>query len=424
MRAAAWLAALALCAAPGAAWAGPWDVYGFGARALGMGGAAVASAEDHTATWYNPALLSAVEGPHLGVDLHAALPRLSVDAPQASAAYAPPEVGARGGLSLGLAAPLWRGWALGLAAQAPFGELLSVRLLDPQVPQWYRYDTLPQKLHAVGALSWAPLGWLRLGAGAQYLGAIDGEARIGADLSNRRLNSRALAVELQSRWAPVLGVAVEPGGGWRLGASWRGALGLNYALPLVVDLGEGADVVIGARGVSLYVPDELTLGLGLARPWGAVSVEAAWSRWGAAPRPAADLWIDVQGELPDALGLGDALDFAVAPEAAPAFVDTWSWRAGGEAALGGGWSGRAGLSLRPSALSEARPGVNYLDGDAWSLSGGLGWRGEGGYSLEGAAQWTWIAAQAGGGLSPGDPAGPWRAQGQLWTLLLSAARRL
>lgn len=430
-----WISALVVAAwlLPGAvASANPWEVYGLGARALGMGGAAVSQAEGYSATYYNPALLTWADRLHVGVDLHASQASLQITAPQARGSYQPQQAQGRAGLSLGLATPLWEGssLSLGWAAHVPYGDALSVRLLDPQVPQWYRYDTLPQKLQAAAGLGWRPLPWLGLGLGAQYMGAIDGEAQIDANLTEGTLPRRDLRVRLQSALSPTAGLWVEPGGGLRLAASWRGALGLDYALPLLVNLGEGAQFVIGASGVSLYVPQDWSLGasadLRQSLGWPLrLALDLVWSRWSQAPSPGADLYIDTGGDLAEALGVEGELDFSVPPEAPPGFVDTLTWRAGLEAQPWEAWRLRAGVAWRPSALEGPRPQVGYIDADAWIGALGLGWQPDeaGLWGLDLGGQCAWLGERRRGSASAEDPVGAYRARGQIWTLVLGARHR-
>ena len=72
------LLALVAGLVPGAAFANPWDLFGYNAKAIGMGGAQVAVAKDFTATYYNPAALTAGDEANFGFGFNVAKPQLSL----------------------------------------------------------------------------------------------------------------------------------------------------------------------------------------------------------------------------------------------------------------------------------------------------------------------------------------------------------
>ena len=64
---------------PGSAYAGSFDVFGYGARGIGLGGAMTATADDHTAVYYNPAGLARRDVVQLGTDIYTSVPSLNLD---------------------------------------------------------------------------------------------------------------------------------------------------------------------------------------------------------------------------------------------------------------------------------------------------------------------------------------------------------
>lgn len=379
------LAALALASAAllaaDEAHAGGFDVFGFGSRGIALSNAMTAAADDHAALFYNPAGLTLRATTHLGADVYTAQPSLRVDLDRDpdDPALAPALVAPHGGINLGALFPLGDRLALGVAFGLPFKGLLDLELLDPQVPQWSRYDALPRKMQILGGLSFKPLPWLHLGAGFQSLARIDGGARFEMDLANETITRRDATIELIHTAAPTLGALVEPPflEGLRLGASWRGALELSFDLPILFDFGQSADILLGVAGVTLYTPHQISAGLfwdldpGLGWPIG-VALDASLALWSLAPPPSLDLVVDVQGDAPEGLGLDEALDFESPPDPSPGFKDTLTLAGGVEWRGPRGVSLRSGYAFRPAAIAPQAGRNNYIDADAHIFGLGVG----------------------------------------------------
>ena len=374
------LSAAFLCSAQ-IAHAGAFDVFGFGSRGLSLGGAMTACADDHSAVFYNPAALTLGRRAHLGADLYTARPLLDIDLarPTQDPALNPADVSAHSGLSVGARLPLWPRVSVGFAVGVPFDGVLDLKLLDPQVPQWTRYDALPRKLHLIGGISARPVDWLHLGVGVQSLAQIAGGATFEMDLANEVITRRDATVELLHTASPTAGLLLElpftPG--LRLGASWRGPLELSFDLPILFDFGQDADVLLAVAGVTLFVPHQISAGLSQdLRPligWPLrVSLDARWALWSQTPDPSFDLAIDFRGDAPEGLGLGEALDFEIAERADPGFRDTLTLSGGLEWEVSRGLKLRGGYAFRPTSLGPQRGLTNYVDTNAHLIGLGLG----------------------------------------------------
>ncbi len=373
------LIAATLVLIPCAADAGSFDVFGYGARGIGLGGALTATVSDHTAVYYNPAGLARRDVVQLGTDMYTAVPSLSLDlqsAPQ-DVAYTPAKPPVHSGAGIGAVFPLVEGLNLGVALHIPLGRLLTVELLDPQVPQWYRYDALPGKIQIAAGLGYRLLDWVYVGVGFQSLASMEGDAAIALDVSNEQIPRRELSLELIHTASPTAGVVVEPpfAPGLSLGVSYRGDLSLEFGLPIAFDLGEALDFTIAATGITLYTPHEVSGGIAFdfRQTTGAplvLSTDVTWSAWSLAPPPSVDFYLDFEGDLIDAAGAEDLLDFRVGQEPQAAFRDTVTVRAGGEWAPYPSLALRAGYAYRPSALAPATGFTNYVDTDAHLLSVG------------------------------------------------------
>ena len=136
-----------------------------------------AEADDYTAVFYNPANLTLKPNVTLGLDFYGALPQTEITTDSDSDPdYSPEQLQGQGGTSFGVQYPfgglIENKLALGFGIHLPYTGLLDVKLLDPQVPQWYLYDALPNNLQILAGASYKPLSWLHLGVGFQGLALV------------------------------------------------------------------------------------------------------------------------------------------------------------------------------------------------------------------------------------------------------------
>lgn len=428
---------LLLCAAhllAPRAHAGTFDTFGAGPRALSMGGAQTAEARGPYALFYNPAALALEGGSQVRVDYFAALPNLQItpQRPPKNPHHAPAEPPTHTGLTLAASTTLWERNAsrvsLGAAMYVPSDGLADIELLDPAIPQWYRYDALPHKLQILAGASWKITDQLSLGAGFQSLAILRGEATIGVDLPGRTHPHRELSVELVHTAAPILGAHVSPTQGVKIGASWRAALDLKIQLPILFDFGDEFGILISAVGTTLHTPEtynmgasfdaEITLDIPLT-----LSADLSLERWSKAPKTDAEITLDIRGNLPSELGVDEDLDFAPTPPE-PNHQDAWIPRFGAEYRTAN-WDLRGGYAYRPSALGAPNPSALYLDGSAHILSAGAAFllpadsvpRTQR-LALEGALQWTHLGATSYNTEDTHEITGPLSYGGELFVLSL------
>ncbi len=377
--------ALALCAviaSPLPARAGSFDLFGFGARSIGLGGAGTATADDYTSVFYNPANLVNRKAIHLGAEVLTTIPSLRITLDDPTGETAPIEADSFSGLGLGVLFPLggkidYR-LAFGLVIYFPTDSLIRIDAVDPLVPRWYVWDTLADKLQILLGVGVELTDWLSLGIGAQSLANIEGRTDFGVDPVNEVFPHRDIRVNIINTAAPIAGLRLGPFGGpfegLRFGVSWRAALQIAFQLPISLDFGELLDVALIVDGQALYTPHTLSFAAAWDIPDTAwmVSLEGRWWGWSGAPDPALDLDLDIAGELIEALGLGEAIDFVPGPSVFPQLRDTWSVHAGAEVWANEHIVGRAGYSFRQTPVPP-QPGVsNYVDNDAHTISVGLG----------------------------------------------------
>ncbi len=374
-----WVAAALLVGLP--ARASVFDVYGFTPRARGLGNAQVADADDFTATFYNPALLTRRKQVNVGAGYLATFPKLTID--RRYAADFQKEIGNElpesfNGIHMGALFPLGGLFgnrvALGVGVYLPLLRLLAADSVEAQVPQFYRYEALPDKFVVLASIAFEPVDWLSMGGGVQVLASLDGEIDLGVELTNRRLVRRQLLVEIFPTAAPVLGVAVRPTADLRLGFAYRGAIQLDYALPGTIDIDDLISLDLTLKGTVLYTPDIYSLGAAWTLPSQSTvfTGEISYARWSQAPDPSPRVALDVEGSLVEGLGAGERIDISSGAPVDLAFGDVVELKAGVEHRPHRAWALRAGYTWRPSPAPTPDRAFNYIDGDAHLLAGGFG----------------------------------------------------
>ncbi len=387
---AGWAAALALTGAllaTSTARASMFDIYGFGARGVGMAGALVALPTRNEAVYYNPANLLAIKVSHLALGVDLIVPTLSVDRVAGEGpleAHIPPTSLT---IDLGLATPIGGVFADRVAVGfALFHPLLSgtrIESLDPRVPYFYRYDALPQKIILAGAAAAEPLPWLRVGVGAQVLAELDGAVRGALSLEEGRFSSERTDIDLFATVAPTAGLALGPFHGVRAGLAFRGALELHYSLLIDVLLEEVGVLAVNVDGTSLYTPDQLAAGVSwegtLGGGW-SLSVEAGltWERWSAAPAAGADFQLHIDDSVLRAQERADGrpVQDLILSERDPVPLgaeDIVIPRLGVEARFGEAWRVRMGYLYRVTPLPIPAYEANTLDSSAHVVSLGVGY---------------------------------------------------
>ena len=373
------LALLTLLAAT--AGASVLDIYGYNPRGTAMGNAHAAVADDYTATFYNPAGLTRRKKVAVGAGFMASFTDLHIDRdlqrPEQTEVPSalPPSFN---GFNLGAVFPLGgliqNRVAVGVSVFLPTLNLLRGEGIDPQIPQYYRYQSLPDKVVVLASVAVEPVDWLSFGGGVQVLAAIDGQAALTIEIANRRIEEQSIDIEIAPTAAPVAGVLLRPARGLAVGASYRRELQLDYAIPVDISIDGLLDMHLDIGGTALYVPDYWNLGA--AYDWREadllVSAELSWARWSQAPDPSPTFTSDISGPLASGLGLGERLDIGNGRPVDLRFRDVPVWKLGVEQRPHPRVRLRAGYSYRPTPAPVPTDVFNYIDSDAHLLAGGVG----------------------------------------------------
>ncbi len=361
-----WLCAL--LAAP--AGANDLDRFGFGARAIALGGAVSALATEFDATYYNPGGLAlapesaaAAGFSYAGYALRyrsSALDRRQerhVERQQPLSA-----------LTLGFNVRFGdEGWAgrsaVGLGLFLPTRQIVGTELeTGPGNPQFFLYGARRDKIGLTPAFALRILPWeggdgprLALGFGATVLADLRG--RLVFDLSSGAQTPVRTELDLKPDAAPNVGLFLALGPRLSMGLTYRGELSLKAELPVVIDLdGDGAsDFPLDLEAITLFQPRQLAFGIAWdPHPALTISTDLVWQNWSAFRDP----FITVR----PVIGQTD-------PHFDDVFVSRLGieWRATDALAL------RLGYAFEPSPIPAQRDETTLLDNDVHVLSFGLGW---------------------------------------------------
>lgn len=369
--------------ASGEARANPWDLYGFNPRAMGMGSAHTAFADDFTAVYYNPAALTAATDGSFGFGLMLSRPSLAFTFDKAERPVQHQDPSSADGITFGAVFPLSgrnvkNRVALGLAINVPTSSLLNGQSLDPVIPHWYMHQSLPKRIVAALGIGAMPFEWLSLGLGVQILAGLEGSLDYELDVVAGRFSRKTVVFDIVPKAAPMAGIELRPMRNLRFGASYRASIATTVNLPVDLEVTGLAELQVATSFLVQYTPHQLSFGASYRfEEWDlAVSADVVYALWSGAPDPSVYSRIDIGGPLFEGTGLGEALA-APAPgqERAVdlAFRNIFIPRVGVE--QGFGWlSVRGGYAIRPSPAPLQTSGTNYADSTAHIFSAGLGAR--------------------------------------------------
>ena len=408
--------------------AGPVDLYGFNAAAMGRGLGGIALSDGVAGVFLNPAGLQHLDGSQilLGYGLLrndlADLPPVrwdtnrdglidDTDDPlQVSTDY-----GRADGLQLALGRSIGPRFGLGINAFVPTDRLLDISTFDSSLPTYFLYENRPQRFEAAIGFGWEQLPGLSVGGAVQILArarysiaatltgaatsADTGDTEAAQLITDVRLDVHEMSLDLEPAFAPMIaalwdvGELLEPLDGLSLGATWRGSVGLpvDVAVDLQVDAALQDVGELESVSLTLLAPFELAVydhylpaqwGFGAAWTWPErlrAYVDARYTLWSRLPLNIAQVR---EGTVRSQF-LGDTeIPIQDGNPYLAVMDDTWSIRTGAEVWLptwdvGGGFGTlrpvvRGGWSLEPSPLAALGKNVALLDSDRMVLTGGLG----------------------------------------------------
>lgn len=428
-----------LLLAPAAWAAGPFELYGFNPRAKAMAGAQTAAANDYTAVFYNPALLTERTSLNFGAAINVVYPNLTIELennlPEDSP-YQPnmpePEAGLALGFDFPVGGKLGDRLAVGLGVYLPATEIARIRMLDPSVPQWYLYESGNARMEVMPGVAVRWFDWLSTGVGLRATGGLSGPTRYTVDPVAGTVDKREFDTSLKYQIAPTLGVSLGPLWGFRAGASFRGALAMPIDFPTQMKV-DGLDLTMDMqiKAISIYSPHTGIVGLAYTflDDTLTLSVDLQYMRWSEAPDPSVQFVLDLSGDDLEHFGIGDRLDLpaeGMERNVVPALQDTFVPRAGVEFAPLEFLFVRLGYYYWPTPVPNQTTGSNYIDNNTHSLSSGVGVMVSDPLEffsqpilIDASAQMLVLMDRQARKEDGNDPVGDWKAGGQIFDLSIS-----
>lgn len=361
--------------------ANPLDVYGFGARAAALGGAATAAVDDTSAGYYNPAALARLGTLRLDFGGMTAAPSFRIGGASA-------EVPSLTGMLAGLAIPgraLGHRVAFGLSLDIPGGDLFKVHTTAADVPRVVWYDNRPHRLFLAANAAVEVLPGLYAGGGVALLSRSQGQVSLQGNVALTHPSESAL---LSSIDVGLFGVRY-PQAGLLWEVSPRLSLGLTYrhSFRLEIDqrfrvtgsLGDPGQAALVAQGFfeaqthvrDLFQPAQLALGAAVhATARLLLTADVTYERWRDFPvAPLPGIALDLGPLLTPLVNLPPPV------EPAPAdFHDLFVPRLGAELRVLE--TSSMGLDVRAGYAFEASPApagsATWADGDKHTFSAGAG----------------------------------------------------
>lgn len=373
------------------------DSYGIGSRNAALGGALAAGSDDWSAPYHNPSGLAKHPVLRFGAGILVAQDRLRAfeDVVLGYDSGGRPirgDVGAdyddvyafTGGVSVPLTERLYFGAML----WSPLQRLVRIMTVDPYVPHYAFYVNRAQRITLNLAAAYRVSPRLRVGAGASALAGsrLDLDFNIPAGPGSDENESRGLlTLDITPTLTPTAGVQYDLGGGFTLGAAYRGETDLTTVVHqrtgsnTLVSIGPSLRFVSRVRIAGGFVildhftPQQVSAGASFDPEEGpgrfAVHGDVTWMNWSAYGAPYIDpafddILVPPLGSVP--------VNWRHPPE--PRFRDTLvprlgaEWRAGGRLSVRGGYS----FEMSPAPLPDGE--ANILDANAHVVSAGVGVR--------------------------------------------------
>jgi len=377
-------------AGPGGAAANPLDNFGFGSRAVAMGGAVAALADDFSSAYYNPAGLTATDELTVSLGYFFADPHLTLNGMDIN------EDQTRG-LLFGFASPMELfGVKIvsGLSAHLPDKRLGRSLALPWAQPRFIMYSERSQRIAMLFPWAFELAEWLSVGAALQMLVDTGGGPdfilyQSGIPAYEGLRSEGSISTIQKPVFFPNAGLRLGPFKGLSLGLAYKGKSETEYVIPLTVRISPleikapffGAITIMELEEslVSMYqwmfvffAPHQVTLGL--AYEFGdklKLAFDVTWQDWSDFKNPAPEGATAIEGGLRDLIGQTPNFRIPV-----PNYHDEWVPAVGLEfLALQSEKLDlfvRAGYVFRASPVPDQGMYTGYLDSDTHIPSIGVG----------------------------------------------------
>lgn len=261
--------------------ASPQEVLGFGPRSSAMASTGAASAEGWEAVHANPALLGGADRSTLALGIVGAT--FSLDAEGLTL----PVYDSMTAGTIGVVVPVPfedlppHRLALGLGFITPFDLIVRGRIQQPERGQFPIADRV-QSIGAQAALGLDIGHGLHAGIGFAALAALEGSVLVATDASGR--TGTQVEDTLIAAYAPVFGLAMDSGDGFRAGVVVRGALEAPFKVTIdVKDLGALTIPPLSIAGTAQYDPWIVDLEVAKVEGDTRLALGASYAAWSGYP---------------------------------------------------------------------------------------------------------------------------------------------
>jgi len=353
---------LSMALPPPTSHAGPCQAFGFGGRAIAMGGAVAASSADYAAMFYNPAGVAFAEGPTLGAGFVYGSPDLRINGEEQDVdpirAF---QVG--GSLPLGSSKYLGR-ITLGLAVHIPTSTAMTLGAEDPAKPHFVLYSIDPQRTAVYLGGSVRILPSLSIGGGVSILA----EAELNLNLS--LLSSSFITHHSPTKYNfdPIFGIKFKPTKSLALAAVYRESKTATLKPELKIFVGDEQILpTVTIFNQFNYEPREAVVAAMYSfRERLVVEVDVTWMDYSnyqvSTPK------YEFEEEVPD--WVKTLLSMNNFPD--PEFKDIFVPRLGTEFMVNKYFTLRGGYYYQASPVPDQRGITNYVDADKHVISIGGG----------------------------------------------------
>ena len=364
------LAILAILAPVGAAANAPFT-FGFGARAIAMGGAYAGLADDISGPYYNPAGMTQRKVVQIGGGYQYIKPWMEVNGSSF-------DVKDNHSNSMGVSLPLpLGGWLrnrifIGMAFFMPWDLVLGLKVPLPGDAQFLLLQNEPRVTTIMPALAVELHPAISIGASINLYDDTFGS--FNATLTSENTPVLEVNQELIATFNPAVSVHMRPGALWPaleglgVGLVWRDKFCTEYRFSPDIFIGT-VPLLIDLAAISLYNPRQYVLGLAYRRGLVIGSLDIAYNRWSKIPDPNLEAKFDFRIPL-------IPVTFSESAYRNPDFRDTVTPRAGLEYKCYSNESldflARAGYYFDPSPVPEQTGETNYMDNDKHVFSFGAG----------------------------------------------------
>jgi long-chain fatty acid transport protein len=371
--------ALLLLAIPSFALAHPFDIFGTGPRAIGMGGAYAAVSDDVAGLYYNVAGIANSNRikfefgylygePHLRVNDN----DLGVDKNR----------GTNFGLIVSQTIANHR-LSVGANIYIPDDHVIRFMMLPSRSPRFTMYTNRNHALIALIGAGFEIFPWWNIGGGASFLG--DNYGGVDFIVSEQSPSEGSLESEIGSLFSPIAGMWFAPTEWLDIGISYREKIQVELDLPNTVSLPElyafdesGVPLLqesllaLLASSFSHFSPRQFQLGTAW-RPNSRflLTADATYAMWSEFENPTPKTVITLEGGLGELFPIGPA-----DPIPDPEFRDVITPAFGTEFKAVENehirFDIRAGYFYRPTPAPDQSGLTNFVDSNTHGLSAGLG----------------------------------------------------